>query len=130
MLIKYKKSYEKIAMGLLSFIPSEKDLKKMMITINEYDTEKDRTLYLWKEKEGIVGLIGILFKNNQILLQHIAINPSHRNQGFGKHLVKALKRHYPTTPILPTENTEAFLHKCNIIEDLQKDMKELMAAPN
>lgn len=130
MLIKYKKSYEKIAMGLLSFIPSEKDLKKLMNTINEYDMENDRMLYLWKENEGIVGLIGILFKNNQIHLQHLAINPSHRNQGFGKHLVKALKRHYPSTPILPTENTEAFLHKCNIIEDLQRDMKKLMPALN
>ncbi|MBI0580021.1 GNAT family N-acetyltransferase [Neobacillus cucumis] len=130
MLIKYKKSYEKIAMGLLSFIPSEKDLKKLMITMNEYDTENDRMLYLWKEKEGIVGLIGVLFTNNQILLQHLAINPSHRNQGFGKHLVKALKRRYPSTPILPTENTEAFLHKCNIIEDLQIDMKKLITALN
>ncbi|WP_026575543.1 GNAT family N-acetyltransferase [Bacillus sp. UNC438CL73TsuS30] len=128
MLVKYRKNYEKIAMGLLSFIPSEKDLKNLKKTINEYDTEKDRTLYLWKEKEGIVGLIGVLFKNNQILLHHIAINPAHRNQGFGKHLVKALKRRYPLKPILPTENTEAFLHKCN--EDLQNDMKKLMSAPN
>jgi len=29
MLIRYKKSFEKIAMGLLSFMPEEKDLKKI-----------------------------------------------------------------------------------------------------
>lgn len=28
MLIRYKKSFEKIAMGLLSFMPNEKDLKQ------------------------------------------------------------------------------------------------------
>lgn len=28
MLIRYKKTFEKIAMGLLSFMPNEKDLKK------------------------------------------------------------------------------------------------------
>ncbi|MDR7000192.1 riboflavin biosynthesis RibT protein [Neobacillus niacini] len=129
-MIKYKKNYEKIAMGLLSFNPSEKDLTKLRKTMNEYDTEKNHKLYLWKEKEGIIGLIGVLFTNSQIQLQHIAINPSHRNQGLGKHLVKALKGLYPYTSITSTEITEAFLHKCNLFEDLQKEKKKLFAAPN
>ena len=29
MLIRYRKNYEKIAMGLLSFMPTEKDLKRL-----------------------------------------------------------------------------------------------------
>ena len=29
MLIKYKKAYEKFAMGLLSFMPDERDIKKL-----------------------------------------------------------------------------------------------------
>ncbi|OIK13653.1 N-acetyltransferase [Bacillus sp. MUM 116] len=130
MLIRYKKSYEKIAMGLLSFIPSEKDLKKLMITMNEYDSGKNRKLYLWKEKEGYIGLIGVLFTNNQIQIHHIAINPSHRNQGFGKHLVKALKRLYPYTPITSTENTKTFLQKCNMLEDMQKGKQNLISLQN
>lgn len=117
-------------MGLLSFFPSEKDLKKLMITMNEYDTEKNRKLYLWKEEEGIIGLIGVLFTNNQIQLQHIAINPSHRNQGFGKQLVKGLKRLYPNTPITSTQYTDAFIQRCIINETLQKDKKKLLAAQN
>lgn len=118
MLIRYKKSYEKIAMGLLSFFPSERDLKKLRLTMNEYETEKNRKLFLWKEEEGIIGLIGILVANNQIQLQHIAINPSHRNQGFGKQLVHALKGLYPNLLITSTEYTEAFIQKCNIQESL------------
>ena len=31
MLIKYKKSYEKFAMGLLSFMPNEKEIKTLGI---------------------------------------------------------------------------------------------------
>ena len=38
MLIRYKKIFEKIAMGLLSFMPSEKDLKKLQLTIKQYET--------------------------------------------------------------------------------------------
>ena len=30
MLLRYKKAFEKIAMGLLSFMPQEKDVKKLI----------------------------------------------------------------------------------------------------
>ncbi len=33
MLVRYKKAYEKIAMGLLSFMPNEKELKKLQQTM-------------------------------------------------------------------------------------------------
>jgi len=48
MLIRYKKSFEKIAMGLLSYMPSEKDLKKLQQTIKQYDSDKNWQLFLWK----------------------------------------------------------------------------------
>lgn len=48
MLIRYKKSFEKIAMGLLSFMPNEKDLKQLQQTIKDYETDTDRQLFLWK----------------------------------------------------------------------------------
>jgi len=37
MLIRYKKSLEKIAMGLLSFMPEQKDVKKLQQIIHEYE---------------------------------------------------------------------------------------------
>ena len=63
MLIRYKKTFEKIAMGLLSFMPSEKDLKKLQHTMKEYETEEDWHLFLWKE-EDIIGLLGVLNHND------------------------------------------------------------------
>lgn len=59
MLIRYKKSFEKIAMGLLSFMPNEKDLKRLQQTIKDYETDTGRQLFLWKEDEDIVGAIGV-----------------------------------------------------------------------
>lgn len=37
MLIRFKKSYEKIAMGLLSFMPTEKDVKTLQLTMKDYE---------------------------------------------------------------------------------------------
>lgn len=115
MLIRYKKTFEKIAMGLMSFMPNEKDLKKLQQTMKEYEEEEKRQLFLWKE-EDIIGLLGIVYQpeKNAIEIQHISVNPSHRFQGVGKRMVKALKEMYPEKEIIPNEDTAAFIKKCNV----------------
>lgn len=115
MLIRYKKAFEKIAMGLLSFMPNEKDIKKLQQTMKEYETEENWHLYLWKE-EDIIGLLGILYseKSNSLEIQHISVNPSHRSQGVGKKMVKALKDMFPDKNITANENTAPFIEKCDL----------------
>ncbi|PLS01632.1 GNAT family N-acetyltransferase [Neobacillus cucumis] len=115
MLIRYKKTFEKIAMGLLSFMPTEKDLKKLQLTMKKYETEEDWQLFLWKE-EDIIGLLGVLFDHsgNTIIIQHISVNPSHRFQGIGKKMVKALKEIYTDKVIISNENTAPFIEKCDV----------------
>ncbi len=120
MLIRYKKTFEKIAMGLLSFMPNEKDLKKLQQTMKQYETEEDWQLFLWKE-EDIIGLVGILFHNQSMLeIQHISVNPSHRQQGIGKKMVKALQETYPDLQITANEYTSAFILKCELCQKVQK----------
>ncbi|MDF0726161.1 GNAT family N-acetyltransferase [Cytobacillus sp. S13-E01] len=117
MLIRYKKNYEKIAMGLLSFMPTEKDLKKLQLTMKQYETEESKQLYLWKE-EDIIGIIGITILETGIIeIQHISVNPSHRRQGIGKKMVKALKETLPGKEIKPNEHTSAFFEKCDTAEE-------------
>ncbi|MFP7297781.1 GNAT family N-acetyltransferase [Neobacillus niacini] len=114
MLIRYKKTFEKIAMGLLSFMPTEKDLKKLQLTIKEYETEEKLQLFLWKE-EDIIGLIGVQMNDNlELMIQHISVNPSHRHQGVGKRMVKALKDMYPEKQITANNNTAPFVEKCDV----------------
>ncbi|NNV05689.1 GNAT family N-acetyltransferase [Geobacillus sp. C56-T2] len=114
MLIRYRKNYEKIAMGLLSFMPTEKDLKRLQQTIKQYETNDDWQLFLWKEEEDIVGLIGVLLRAPDVVeIQHISVNPSHRHQGIGKQMVKALKETYPDRRLCANEWTASFLDKCN-----------------
>ncbi|HZG71362.1 MAG TPA: GNAT family N-acetyltransferase [Chondromyces sp.] len=116
MLIRYKKSFEKIAMGLLSFMPSEKDIKKLQQTMKTYETENDWQLYLWKD-EDIIGAIGIHLTEDLAEIQHISVNPSHRQEGIGKSMIKALKELHKDKRVQPNESTAAFFEKCSFEED-------------
>jgi riboflavin biosynthesis RibT protein len=113
MLIRYKKPFEKIAMGLLSFMPNEKDLKKLQSTMKQYESSDEWQLFLWKE-EDIIGLIGIsVIADSRMEIQHISVNPSHRHQGIGKSMVKALKDLFPDKVLQPTVETAEFIDKCD-----------------
>lgn len=114
MLIRYKKTFEKIAMGLLSFMPNEKDIKKLQQTIKLYETEEHWQLFLWKVEEDFIGLLGgVWIDDSTIKIHHISVNPSHRNLGVGKSMVKSLKGLFPEKTIIANEETQAFLNKCN-----------------
>lgn len=114
MLIRYKRSYEKIAMGLLSFVPSEKDLKKLQQTIKRYEEDENWQLFLWKD-EDIIGIIGVEIDevNHQAIVQHVSVNPSYRKQGVGREMVTALTdlvgHEYPLTS---SDLTNDFFNKC------------------
>lgn len=55
MLIRYKKSFEKIAMGLLSFMPEVTDVRNLQDVIRQYDADPDWHLFLWKEEDILGG---------------------------------------------------------------------------
>ena len=113
MLIRYKKSFEKIAMGLLSYMPDEKDLKKLQQTIKQYESEKAWQLFLWKVDDDIIGLLGGVWNDDGTFeIHHISLNPSHRGQGIGSSMVQALKDMYPEKQIIPNDVTSAFINKC------------------
>jgi len=113
MLIRYKKAYEKIAMGLLSFMPNEKDFKKLQQTMKNYESEDNWQLFLWKE-EDITGLIGVVLSDDKVEVQHISVNPSHRYEGIGKNMLLSIKQIYQDKDVVPSEFTAAFFDKCDM----------------
>lgn len=101
-------------MGLLSFMPEEKDVKKLLQTIEEYETNENWHLYLWKEDEDILGAIGVECDGDDAVIQHITVNPSHRNQGIGKQMVDALKQQIGGKfTVCSNDDTEPFVENCN-----------------
>ncbi|MTT31233.1 GNAT family N-acetyltransferase [Terrilactibacillus sp. BCM23-1] len=124
MLIRYKKSYEKIAMGLLSFVPTEKDIKKLQKTIKKYEENDDWQLFLWKDEDDILGAVGIHLEEDKAIIEHVSVNPSYRHQGIGKTMLKALNQMLSQEgiPIVPQKKIEEFVDKC--LKEAKKDANE------
>lgn len=113
MLIRYKKNHEKIAMGLLSFMPKRENVKALQEVIHQYENEAGWELYLWKENEDFIGLLGIEVEEDSFTLHDIALNPSFRGEGIGKAMVNEIRQRYSDKTCHSTEMTEGFLTKCN-----------------
>lgn len=116
-LIRYKKSYEKIAMGLLSYMPGERPAKKLQEMIQCYETDDHWQLFLLKQEEDIIGLIGIEVGETSYTVQHISVNPSFRGEGIGNEMVSQVQTFYRELACKSTEETESFLKKCQDKEE-------------
>src|SRR5690625_1966865 len=124
MLIRYKKNQEKIAMGLLSFMPTEKDVKVLQQTMKEYESNPNWHLLLWREDGNIVGAIGLKIENElNAIIQHISVNPSYRNIGIGKKMVDEVHRLYADQyDVCANEFIQQFFDKYTEVEmnDVEK----------
>ena len=112
MLVRYKKALEKIAMGLLSFMPQEKDIKRLMETVQQYEQQDNWVLYLWKRGEEYVGIVGVLVEETVATIQHITVIPSYRGEGVALKMLQELCDLGLFTEIKPNEETEPFIQKC------------------
>ncbi len=121
MLLRYKKAYEKIAMGLLSYMPGEKSVKKLQETIHLYETEEDWQLYLLKQDEDFIGLAGIILEADSYTVMHLSVNPSFRGEGIGSKIIEKLGDLFPDLECKSTEDTESFMKKCRQKEETQED---------
>ncbi len=113
MLVRYKKSYEKIAMGLLSYMPGEHSVKVLQETIHDYENKEDLQLYLWKKGEDIIGLLGIEVGEDIYTLNDLSVNPSFRGEGFGKAIVARIQEQFPEKECQTSESTDSFFKKCS-----------------
>lgn len=111
MLVRYKKSLEKIAMGLISLMPEGKDIKRLMETIQNYEQNDDWTLYLWKKNDEYVGTVGILEQDQVATVQHITVIPSYRGEGVALEMLQELHL-LGYKDIQANEVTESFVQKC------------------
>lgn len=112
MLMKYRKSFEKVAMGLLSFMPKEQDLKILQNTIQKYEENPDWQLYIWKQEEDFVGLIGSEVDKLTFTVHHASVNPSYRGEGIGHAMVEKVQELQEPRAMQASRETKDFLAKC------------------
>lgn len=113
MLISYNQNYEKIAMGLLSYIADFKLVNRLQDEMESYTVSDDKRLFLWKDNEtdNIVGVIGVEYNEVVVLVRHVAINPSFRNEGIVYKVLDKLQTHFPNHAINGTLETAPFIAK-------------------
>ena len=112
MLIRYKKAFEKIAMGLLSFMPNEKDIKKLTETIQSYETEDSWILYLWKKNDEYIGTVGLVVENGSAIIQHVSVVPSYRGEGVAKEMLQEVAELGKYENVRATDEISEFVQKC------------------
>ncbi|MEK5231307.1 GNAT family N-acetyltransferase [Lysinibacillus sp. FSL K6-0232] len=123
MLIRYKKALEKIAMGLLSFMPNEKDVKKLTETIHSYENDDHWVLYLWKKDEEYIGIVGLVTdEENNATIQHVSVVPSYRGEGVAKEMLQEVAELGRYKSVRATDETRTFVQKCiNCIDEKADD---------
>lgn len=112
MLCRYKKALEKIAMGLLSFNPEQKDLKKLQETMSCYETSETWQLYLWKQDDEYLGLLGVQLEGDIAFVQHVSVMPSHRGEGIARCMIEALEELPTITKAVSANGTNTLVEKC------------------
>ncbi|MGP6140063.1 GNAT family N-acetyltransferase [Jeotgalibaca sp. A127] len=113
MLISYNQNYEKIAMGLLSYIADFKSVDRLQDEMESYIQSEDKQLFLWKDTDtdNIVGIIGVEYNDVVALVRHVAINPSFRNEGIVYKLLNKLQSLFPNHAINGTLETAPIIAK-------------------
>ncbi|ASI34960.1 MULTISPECIES: GNAT family N-acetyltransferase [Exiguobacterium] len=111
MLVKYKKLNERTAMGLIAFSCEVKDPKYLLETVQAYEQEEDRQLYLYKQDEDFVGVIGFQLVDGHAELSHIALSPSFRGERMSYTLLDAAAKMMRLDIIGSTEETSRLVEK-------------------
>ncbi|KRM08269.1 MAG: GNAT family N-acetyltransferase [Liquorilactobacillus ghanensis] len=112
MLYKYKNDYQKIAMGLLSFIPDLKELSHLKAELQWYQGEENRVLFLWKNQNGdFTGVIGVEITADILMVRHIAVSPAERNEGISFQMLDALDQSYQNRKMMGSMETAGLISK-------------------
>lgn len=100
-------------MGLLSNVPDLKDTHRLTNEMDWYNQEENRQLYLWKSDEtgDMAGVVGIEVDEELILLRHIAINPSYREEGMAFDILSALSEKFSPRKVVGTLKTSSLISK-------------------
>ncbi|ETY74246.1 hypothetical protein [Lactiplantibacillus fabifermentans] len=103
MLVKYRKDYEKVAMGLLSLLPDFKDIAHLQMEMQWYQSTGNHQLYLWRQADGdFSGVIGIEVGPDFVLVHHNSLSPEERNSANQGQMLDELAALYPGKRVMGT----------------------------
>lgn len=81
MLLKYRSDYEKVTMGLLSFVKTLKQIDRLQAELQWYLESDNRQLLLWKDtNQDFSGLLGVETKPGFVVVRLVTFTPAARNK--------------------------------------------------
>lgn len=114
MLIPYRKEYQKIALGFLSFHAKMKQYGPLLKELDWYEQQEHFHLYFWApdDSKKIQGIVGVSDEKEGLLVLHdISISPSFRGEGYGFLVLDEVNELYPDRALYGTVATTPFLSK-------------------
>lgn len=118
MFYKYKKSYNKVAMGLLSLMTRGVSFKTLQETIRTYEENPDRQLFLWKEGDNITGLVGVEQHEDYFIIMHFSVNPSYQKEETASRMLEVLREQMHSKELHLSKDAARFLAKVRGTSDL------------
>lgn len=114
MLVVVRKDQPKIAMGLLSYLPSLHDVASVQREIEWYQASEAREILLWQstETQHYVAVLGVEAVFDSIVLRLVVFGPEvpvTSRIAVGSDIYEAMKLRYPDKTIVGTISTQPIL---------------------
>lgn len=119
MLVKYRKDYQKIVMGLLSFIPSLNNVKRLNDEIF-WSNADDHPIFLWKNSDSdhFIAVVILEIGDDYVLVRRLSFTPSERTGKNIYSLLDAVAERYPHKRVIGT------LANQQLISNWEKELHE------
>lgn len=101
MLVKYKKDYEKIAMGFLSYLVDFKNIHNLQEEMQLYQKDNEYQIFLYRPEEGdFEGLLGVQIAPKFVLVRYESLTPGYRDQENKLRMLNELQQLFEDRKIL------------------------------
>ena len=70
-------------------------------------------MFLWREGEDVVGLLGAEVADDHFTVRHLSVDPSRRGEGIGHAMVEETKERMNQRKMETTVETQEFLESCS-----------------
>lgn len=110
MLTKYRKDYQKIVMGILSFVPQLHDLERVRAEM-QWAISSGQQIFLWQSEheDHYTGVAIVEEGDNYVLIRWLSFTPSERSGRNVYDMLTAIAQHFPRKRVMGTLATQPLI---------------------
>lgn len=84
---------------------------KVQAIIENYLSSDEKKLYVYKQHNILLGVIGIEFEADKVIVKHMAVKDTYRRQGIGSKLILFIASEYKSTIELEADDDAVGFYK-------------------